>query len=68
MTKLILIIVFIPVFIPVPVWPPQVPARPVQPWWPQQPWVRSCMFDNLPPGVYGISCPCPRCSTTCGSP
>jgi len=23
----------------------------------------GCMFDNLPPGIYGIACPCPRCST-----
>ena len=22
----------------------------------------KCMFDGLPPGVYGISCPCPKCS------
>ena len=24
-----------------------------------------CMFDGLEPGVYGISCPCPKCSPTC---
>lgn len=24
-----------------------------------------CMFDNLPPGVYGLACPCPRHSAYC---
>lgn len=24
----------------------------------------GCMFDGLEPGVYGISCPCPKCSPT----
>lgn len=27
---------------------------------------RRCMFDGLPPGVYGIACPCPKCSVWCG--
>jgi hypothetical protein len=31
------------------------------------PWKPICMFDGLKPGVYGLSCPCPRCSATCGS-
>ena len=21
-----------------------------------------CLFDSLPPGTYGLVCPCPRCS------
>lgn len=25
----------------------------------------KCLFEGLPPGVYGISCPCPRCSIKC---
>ena len=24
-----------------------------------------CMFDGLEPGVYGIACPCPKCSVRC---
>ena len=27
----------------------------------------KCMFEDLPPGVYGISCPCPKCSPTFGT-
>lgn len=34
-------------------------------WFPAQApqWDRPCMFDNLPPGVYGLVCPCPRHGT-----
>lgn len=31
---------------------------------PYEPYQR-CMFDGLPPGVYGIACPCPRHSVWC---
>ena len=27
--------------------------------------VSHCMFDGLEPGVYGLVCPCPRCSPSC---
>jgi hypothetical protein len=27
----------------------------------------ACMFDGLPPGVYGLVCNCPRCSPSCVS-
>lgn len=27
--------------------------------------VVPCMFDGLKPGVYGISCTCPKCSARC---
>lgn len=26
------------------------------------PFEQHCLFDGLKPGVYGIACPCPRCS------
>lgn len=47
-------IVFIPVVIPdfVPVFD-------------QHPMREPCMFDGLPPGVYGLVCRCPRCSPRC---
>jgi len=40
------------------------------PVWPRivRDYVRSehkCMFEGLPPGVYGIACPCPKCTPTC---
>ncbi len=25
----------------------------------------KCLFEGLPPGIYGISCPCSRCSIKC---
>ncbi len=24
-----------------------------------------CAFDNIPPGIYGLVCYCPRCTTYC---
>lgn len=29
------------------------------------PYRQPCIFDNLPPGNYMISCPCPRHSAWC---
>jgi hypothetical protein len=29
---------------------------------PVAPKHEPCMFDSLPPGTYGLVCPCPRCS------
>lgn len=42
--------------------------------WPPQPMIintgsithHKCAFDGLPPGVYGLTCSCPRCSPQCG--
>ena len=39
----------------------------IKPWVPDYskpyvPQTQPCMFDNLPPGIYGISCPCPKCT------
>jgi hypothetical protein len=63
------IFVPVPYPVPVPVPVPQVPPWPhPRPWiWPQPPvrWQQPCMFDNLPPGVYGLVCQCPRCSPQC---
>jgi hypothetical protein len=56
--------VVVPIFIPVPVPYPVPQVVPVVPWWPQQPY-HPCAFDGLPPGVYGLVCQCPRCTTTC---
>lgn len=48
---------------PVPnTWPPANPAPPY-PYEIHKDSTTPCMFDNLKPGVYGLSCPCPRCST-----
>jgi hypothetical protein len=51
--------------------PPFIPTVPGEPL-PAQPWIvpqlyrikerEPCMFDGLPPGVYGLVCSCPRCS------
>jgi hypothetical protein len=30
-------------------------------WWNKIP----CAFDNLPPGVYGLVCQCPKCTPYC---
>ncbi len=47
---------------------------PTPPGWPKPPalfgdgintikaYEQPCLFDGLEPGVYGISCPCPRCN------
>ena len=61
-----------------PVWPNELPTWPDElPKWPDvQPWKydgppikitmnEPCMFDNLPPGTYGIACPCPKHRVTC---
>ncbi len=41
--------------------PPQhYPSEPI-------PAYPPCLFDNLPPGVYGLVCTCPRCSVWCGT-
>lgn len=32
---------------------------------PQSMGNQKCLFDGLPPGVYGIACPCPKCRTYC---
>jgi len=49
-----------------------VPRLPPQFWEPlfvmQPTQEQPCMFDNLPPGVYGLACPCPRCSPRTTSP
>lgn len=26
---------------------------------------QKCLFDGLPPGVYGLSCTCPKCRAYC---
>ena len=41
--------------------------------WPPQPMIintgqirsHPCAFDGLPPGVYGLTCSCPKCSMQC---
>lgn len=66
---------------PAPVEPFPAPWQPepwLPPWYPYTPTVPSrtitvagtsssppCMFDNLPPGVYQIACPCPKHATMC---
>ena len=48
---------------------PEPPSFPLQWWEPSpvnQPAHWPCMFDGLPPGVYGLVCTCPRCSPRCG--
>ncbi len=61
---------------PVKVAPPFKPVIPyepsVEPWvykgpMPKVTWGSNepCMFDNLPPGSYLISCPCPRHRVIC---
>lgn len=37
--------------------------------WPELPGLnyvvqrpQPCMFDSLPPGIYGLVCPCPKCT------
>ena len=49
--------------------PPLVPND--WPTWPTDRWTlrdltaSPCMFDGLPPGVYGLVCTCPRCTPRC---
>ena len=44
-----------PAPLPIPHWPNSTPKATEHP----------CMYDNLPPGIYGLSCTCPRCSPWC---
>ena len=40
------------------------PVSPADIVWPTLPSNSPCMFDDLAPGTYGISCPCPKCTMT----
>jgi hypothetical protein len=53
-----------PVYVPTP---ELVPFPAIIPWWepPRKPPQEPCMFDGLPPGVYGLVCHCPRCTPRC---